>query len=712
MTRVARQAGLQGADELTLAASLPIEDAWIATELACGITSDELATLVARTFRAEVADLARAEPTAVHLLPASVAKRFCVFPVRDLDRSLEVATADPVNAGAEQEIAFASGRSPVLLIAPPRQITAAIEESYSPEMATAALLARMQNDLGDLQEVALAIEGEPEGVSESEITSGPVVRLTDLILAEAVARGASDIHIEPQPSGGVVRLRIDGVLSTTLQLPLAVESRVVSRVKIIGGLDITDRLRPQDGRARIVVGRRPYDLRISTVPTRNAEKAVIRILDGQASLTLADAGIQGGDLGRIGRALQHRHGIFVVTGPTGSGKTTTLYAALRTIVTEGINIMTVEDPVEYELPGLTQIQVKPKQGVTFASALRAILRQDPDVIFVGEIRDAETAEVAAQASLTGHLVLATLHANDAAGSIRRFLDLGLDRGTVAEVLRGSLAQRLVRRVCSACAEKVNGNPTAEETFLTAQLGIAPTVRAVGCPRCGGSGYLGRLPLTEFLEPTDRLATLIMEGASPFEIQAQAVREGMTTLLESGRERVRSGETTLLEVQRVLGTGRSDAEAAAPPSTPDVAAVAEATHPLADDDRAPEARHILLVDDDGTVRNIARAVLQKAGYRVSEASDGSEALARLVRGEHFSLMVLDLDMPMLGGREVLKAVRSTLATATLPVIVLTATSDHDAEIQLLEQGADDYLRKPLEPKRFLMRVNAALRRVTG
>jgi type II secretory ATPase GspE/PulE/Tfp pilus assembly ATPase PilB-like protein/ActR/RegA family two-component response regulator len=725
IVRVARDQDLTGAAQLDVATSAPIDVAWRTVERACGIDGDELCRVVAKAFRTRVADLPRAEATAVKLLPDSVARRFGVFPVRDLDRSLEVATADPANPDAEQEIAFASGRAAVLLIAHPEAIASAIASAYTPEAATAAILSRVEDDMAEAVEVGLSPEEQPESVTEEEVASGPVVRLTNLILAEAVTRGASDIHIQPTGRGGVVRYRTDGVLSPNLQMPLPVLLRVVSRIKIMGDLDIADRLRPQDGRARILVAKRPYDLRISTVPTRNAEKAVIRILDTQASTTLADTGIQHGDLARIRNALSHRDGIFVVSGPTGSGKTTTLYGALRDIATEDINIMTVEDPVEYELPGLTQIQVDPKQGVTFASALRAILRQDPDAIFVGEIRDPETAEVAVQASLTGHLVLATLHANDAVGSLRRFLDLGLDAPTLAEVLRGSLAQRLVRRVCPYCAAAVNGDATAEEAQLSEQLGVRPRMRAIGCERCAGTGYMGRMPVTEFLQPSATLAALVANAAPGAQLHAQAVQDGMRSLLDSGRARVQAGETTLQEVHRVLGTARDAEDAGGAASraaaTPRRAAV-DASGPVADSATAttrvsdPPAEsgetRVLLVDDDGTLRSIARSLLEKEGYCVEEANDGSEALARLSRGERFTLMVLDLDMPMLGGREVLKAVRASLATASLPVLVLTGTNEQDAEIQLLEQGADDYMRKPIEPKRFLLRVKAAVRRARG
>ena len=544
------------------------------------------------------------------------------------------------------------------------------------------------------------------------------MRLTNIVLHEAIRQRASDIHIQPTAGQGIVRYRVDGVLRTGLQMPLPVLERMISRIKIIGDLDITDRRRPQDGRARIVVERSKYDLRISTVPTRKAEKAVVRILSTQGWASLADTRIVEDHLEKIRGGLSHRHGIFVVTGPTGSGKTTTLYGALKSVATEDINIMTVEDPVEYELPGLTQIQVDDKQGMTFASALRAILRQDPDVVFVGEIRDGETAEVAAQASLTGHLVLATLHTNDAVGSIRRFIDLGLDAGTLGETLRGALAQRLVRGVCPHCAEAVSGSLTSHEDALVGRFGRSPVVRAMGCDRCAGQGYVGRLPVTEFISITPDLVRMVLDGASPFELQQQAIRDGMRPLIESALDRMAAGETTLEEVVRVIGSAdgprtASDADTPGAESgedSPEAAAGSvETARPDPAEDPDEETAHVLVVDDDRTNCVIVRGVLEAQGHRVSEASDGNEALARLTRGERFSLIVLDLDMPMLGGREVLAAIRSSLATHALPVIVMTGSSDPDSEIEMMEQVADDYVRKPIEPRRFLARVGAALRR---
>jgi type IV pilus assembly protein PilB len=724
LQRVAKREGLPGADDIRILAHASVEEAWDATRKACRLSGRELAAAVARSFRTQVADLTLAEPTATKLLPASVARRYGVFPLRDGDRALVVATSDPTNVHAEHEIGFASGRTPHLQIAPPRAIANAIEAAYSPDKVAEALLEGVSESVDDLVEV-VGVTDEVEEISAEESGTGPVVRLTNLILLEAVERGASDIHIQPIATGGVVRYRVDGVLRSGMQMPNPVLTRVVSRIKVMSRLDIADRLRPQDGRARMVVEGNHYDLRISTVPTRRAEKVVVRVLSTTQTHGLEDTNMPTREVERLRHVLGNRDGIFVVTGPTGSGKTTTMYAALHEIATEDVNIMTVEDPVEYELPGLTQIQVEPKQGVTFASALRAILRQDPDVIFVGEIRDLETAEMAAQASLTGHLVLATLHTNDAVGAIRRFTDLGLDHATVADTLRASLAQRLVRRVCPACAQPVSEPLTAVERHLERRYGARPMVRAIGCDECAQQGFRGRLPVAEMFVTSPAVQRLIVEGASVQVIREQVQEEGMTTLLEAGLQLVREGRTTLEEIARVVGDeGEGTMRVAPVTDSPEVSPRPEPSVPthlptpsirvapppfIEDEDERP---HVLVVDDDGATRAIARGLLEKEGYRVSEAADGSEGLVMLTRGEAFDLMVLDLDMPTLGGRETLKAVRGSVSTAGLPVVVLTGTQDPGAEIELMEQGADDYIRKPIDPPRFVTRVKATLRRAGG
>jgi Tfp pilus assembly pilus retraction ATPase PilT/CheY-like chemotaxis protein len=468
-----------------------------------------------------------------------------------------------------------------------------------------------------------------------------------------------------------------------MQIPLPVLARLISRFKVLGEIDISKRLSPQDGRARVAVEGKAYDLRISTVPSRGNEKAVIRVLDPYSAPTLENLGLPPAELQQFKSLLSQRDGIVLVTGPTGSGKTTTLYGALQALATPDVNIVTVEDPVEYEFPALTQIQVEPKQGVTFASALRAILRQDPDIILVGEIRDKETAEMAVQAALTGHLVLATLHTNDAIGAIRRLADLGLDRPSIVSTVRGSLAQRLVRKSCTECDGQ--GRNDARQ-----------------CEDCGGTGYRGRFAVVEVFTMSERFEQLILDEASPGRLLMEAEADGMRTMRRSGLDQVDSGLTTLAEVNRVLGGSLAEtvSEADGLPAEP------------LRDQQPNEAGHILLVDDDAVNRTMARALLEKQGFRISEAADGEKALQQLDACSDYSLMVLDLDMPRMGGREVLAAVRGRVATAGLPVVVLTGTQDPDAEIEVMRGGADDYIRKPIDPPRFIARVSAALRRARG
>ena len=431
---------------------------------------------------------------------------------------------------------------------------------------------------------------------------------------------------------------------------------------------------------------RVYDLRLSTVPTQDAEKAVIRLLDPKGIQRLAELELPDQELDQIRSLLSHREGIVMVTGPTGSGKTTTLYAALTELATGHTNIMTIEDPVEYRLPGVTQIEVEPRRNVTFAAGLRAILRQDPDVILVGEIRDPETAEVAAKAAMTGHLVLATLHANDAVGAIDRLQTLDLDRATIAATLRGALAQRLVRRVCEKCAEPIGTDPTVDELKLAARYNVTPTNRAVGCQHCDNTGYRGRLPLIEVFTVTRDISELIAKNATSTEIERAALAGGMRHLHEVARRWVDGGQLTLEEADRVLGEFGE-------PQAPSL----------------PIEPHILVVDDDSVARRIARRTLEQAGYKVSESADGETALRRLREDDPYSLVVLDLDMPHVGGREVVREVRNSAATAGLPVLVLTGTEGAGSEIELIDAGADDYLRKPLDPPRFISRVKAVLRR---
>ncbi|MEJ2678244.1 MAG: ATPase, T2SS/T4P/T4SS family [Gemmatimonadota bacterium] len=737
LVHVARRTGLPGAESLALEPGAPTAEAWLTVADALEINQDRLAEYVADYFRLTVTDLDEAEAKATKLVPEKIARQYQIFPVREDDRQLVVATSDPTNFAAEQALGFISGRKAVFEVSPPPFILEAINAAYSSDGMIEALLDRVDATIPDSITVVTE-DNNQEVVTEEDAKAAPVIKLTNLILRDAAQNGASDIHIEPGASGGTVRFRIDGVLRNYMQLPLPALVRVISRIKILGNLDIADKWRPQDGRTRILVEGRPYDIRISTVPTRDAEKAVLRLLKGGEAQKLTEIGLGDYELERLHQLLSFREGIVCVTGPTGSGKTTTLYAGIREMATGEVNIMTVEDPVEYELSGITQIQVQPKRGVTFASALRAILRQDPDVILVGEIRDLETAEVAVQAAMTGHVVLATVHTNDAVSTVARMVDLGLDRASIASTLRGSIAQRLVRKLCDECAEPIRGEMTEDEIRLAKMFNVRPAMRAVGCRRCADTGYRGRIPLQEVFLITSEIADMITESAPQSEIYKAALKEGMRPLLQVGLERVRNGETTLEELERVLGldteekkreekrsarasSGRDDEEPEGDggskrrrggkkktrkTASATEAALGEEVDDDADIDRAP---HILIVDDDPEDRLLVRTMLRKDGYLVSEAEDGDEALDMIAKHSGFSLVVLDLEMPRLDGRVVLQRLRSSVSTAGLPVVVLTGSTNPEDEYHLMENGADDYLRKPIDPPRFMARVKAAMRR---
>ena len=638
-----------------------IRDAWSMTIEALGESPHAVAARIAAQFRLEVADMHAGETRAVRLIPEAVARKYLVFPLREDDRRIFVATCDPANADAEQAIGFASGRTPTFLVATPKDLVAAIDETYSPNRVVEDLLQNV--DIGIEDAVTVVQETDFEALGNQDADAAPVVRLTNLLLRDAVVQGASDVHLEPGRTGGVVRFRVDGVLRNYMKMPMPALIRVVSRIKIIARLDIADRLRPQDGRATVRVDSKNYDLRISTVPARESEKAVVRVLRPDTATSVAHLGLAPVEMERTRRALACRDGIVIVTGPTGSGKTTTCYAAVRELATSEVNVMTVEDPIEYELPGITQIQVEPKRNVTFASALRAILRQDPDIIFVGEIRDLETAQTAVQAALTGHLVLGTLHANDSASAIQRLHDIGLDYASIAGSLRAAIGQRLVRRVCETCAGQ-------SET---------------GCMDCGYTGYRGRAPVMEVLVADARLHQMISRGAPTPELQQAAQDSGMRPMLVIANELVQAGITRPAEVDRVLGE-RLERPAAVPDST-----------------------SILVVDDDAVNRRLARTLLEKNGFSVVEAADGQAALEAVHANRNLSLVVLDLEMPRMTGLDVLKSLRKAMHTAGLPVVILTGADREDTEIELMDAGADDYIRKPIDPPRFVARIRATLRR---
>src|SRR5213596_2746229 len=518
------------------------------TLVAQKIVSDEqILTALATRFRLRIANLQDMDPTAKERVPEQLARRYQIVPLQATDSYLEVATANPFDIDAEKTLAFATAREVRMLLLAPSRIAEKLEELYRSDKAVDKLLEGIETstELVQLKEAPDEI-----AASEAEASQRPVVRLVDLIISEGILARSSDIHIEPEEGGVAVRYRIDGVLRQVMKIPRQAGLPLISRIKIMSSLDIADRLRPQDGRARVAVNGQPIDLRVSTLPASLGEKVVIRILDSRATVKSLDSlGLNTSEIEGIKRLLENHEGIILVTGPTGSGKTTTLYSCINLIKSEGVNIVTVEDPVEYRMQGIVQVQVQEKAGLTFASALRSILRQDPNVVLVGEIRDRETAQIAVQASLTGHLVLSTLHTNDAANAVTRLVDIGVEPYKIAAALRGVVAQRLMRKLCPNCKEVWMETPP-ERLKRWIPKGT-PLYRAAGCPDCAMTGYRGRFSILEILTMTAELERLIAAGEAADKIADAAKRGGMKSLWDSGLAHVTRGESTIEELTRVV-----------------------------------------------------------------------------------------------------------------------------------------------------------------
>jgi general secretion pathway protein E len=490
-----------------------------------------------------LAVVAAAGYPAAPVLPEQLGERFLreamVLPLAVTETGLELAMVDPFDRFARDAVAVAAGRPILPKVALAAELEAALTRLY-------------QADQRDQDQLAAAGGELDEDIARlrDRASEAPVIRLANSLIDRAVAERASDIHIEPGPHGLDLRFRIDGRLRQVEAPPKALHLPLLSRLKLMAKLDIAERRLPQDGRIRIVSGGREIDLRIATMPGSHGESMVLRLLDRSAvRLELESLGYGDAALATINALLQRRSGIILVTGPTGAGKTTTLYAALRMLATPDVKVMSVEDPIEYHLDGITQIQVKPAIGLTFATALRSILRHDPDIIMVGEIRDRETAEIAIQAALTGHLVLSTLHTNSAVATIHRLLDMGIADYLIAPTLVGVIAQRLVRRLCPDCArpapdgwrQRVAGGDEA------AALAVH---EPVGCPACHGLGYRGRVAVSEILALTEPLRQQILRRGSPHELQAAAAAAGMVTLRQDGFRKVVAGLTTVEEVLRL------------------------------------------------------------------------------------------------------------------------------------------------------------------
>jgi type IV pilus assembly protein PilB len=513
----------------------------------------QLAELLAEHFKIPYinVELVSFKADQLNEIPEAMARKHSVLPLQRDGKRLDVVMANPLDLDAIQDLSFLTGCKIYPAVCTRSQILEAIDRVYAGHLEGAgALMAAGATDAPDLH-----FSGGKASVLDAPLgTDAPVIKLLNLIMRKAIQLGASDIHIEPGIDEGTVRFRLDGLLSDHLKVPNQLHPALVSRLKILGRMDIAERRLPQDGSVRVKLEGQEADLRLSTIPLRSGEKAVIRILQATGgAFELDNIGFSPEDLVKVDRLIHRHMGMIIMTGPTGSGKTTTLYSMLNRIKARTINIVTVEDPIEYHYPGLNQMQVNADIKLTFAAGLRSILRQDPDVILVGEIRDAETAEIACRAALTGHLVFTTLHTNDAPSSITRLLDIGIPRYLAASVIIGIIAQRLVRRVCPDCSTPVEPDPEflASMGLASLNMGKGTFRKGKGCARCHDLGYKGRFGVFETLIPNSRIRDLILRGATEEDIRLAAQENGMRTLVEDGLEKVRFGETTLEDLVRVL-----------------------------------------------------------------------------------------------------------------------------------------------------------------
>jgi type IV pilus assembly protein PilB len=512
------------------------------------ITEGQLLLGLAEQMSLEFVDLRdeSVDAAAVALVPEVLARRHGIIPIGfDEDGRLRLAMSDPANVLAIDDVRTITERAVVPLVATHEDVLAAIDQYHNADVSVESTASELR------------VDDEPDsaGPLATESDNGPLVRFVNAIIQQAVGAGASDVHIEPGEREVQVRLRIDGVLHTVTRQRQSVHAGVVSRLKIMSDLDIAERRLPQDGRISLRSGGKEIDLRVSTLPTVQGEKVVMRILDKTTiQLKLADLGFLDHNYTRFERNFRRPYGMILVTGPTGSGKSTTLYATLNVLASPDVNVVTTEDPVEYQLPGINQVQINTKTGLTFPRALRSILRQDPDIVLVGEMRDHETAQIGMEAAMTGHLVLSTLHTNDAPSAVTRLSEMGIDGFLIASAVDCVLAQRLARRLCDSCHAPYQ--PTGGE-LCAAGLPWRdgeplPTLwRAVGCRRCGDTGYRGRLAIHEVMEVSETIEKLIVTGAATDQIRDVARAEGMLTLREDGLAKVLMGQTTLKEIARVI-----------------------------------------------------------------------------------------------------------------------------------------------------------------
>ena len=698
-------------------------------------TEGEVAKALAEALTLPLVDLGRTmvQPEAVRLLPRAVAERAGVLVVSSERNgaAITVATADPTNIVALDDVKLYTGAAElVVLVATESQVRDHLARSWS--------LSEDSTDVSTMFEGIDASETEVEEVALSGVDAGPIVRLVDVVLADAVRARASDVHVEPQSDELRIRYRVDGLLRDVMTVPRNAIAATVSRIKIVSGLDIAERRRPQDGRAKLTVDGMVVEARISTLPTLHGEKVVIRLLPRADNVPRLDGtGLTEPQLELVGNALVQAQGLILITGPTGSGKTNTLYAAIQQVSTPDRNIVTLEDPVEVQVRGITQVQVQEKAGLTFARGLRSILRQDPDIVLVGEVRDQETAELALQASLTGHLVLTTLHTNDAVAAVTRLVDMGVEPFLVASSLSLVVAQRLVRRPCKSCA--VPYVPSERTLSLLgiseAELTDATPLRGRGCAECGGTGYRGRVGVYEVLPVTAQMRQVLLTTPTEEAIGAAARAHGMLTLRASGLAAAHRGATTYEEVLRathVDSVNGPRCPSCARALADDMLCCPYYGTPVGDDRcagcdkpldpewstcpwcrtavRAPEPsadppRRLVVVDAGTDLLEVVGEAVGDAA-QVVHAATADEALALVAAGGVDGVLVA-AELPDLSGLDLVRLLEDEHGEHAPPLVLCTDDTSDEAAERARAAGAVDCLPTPVTAEAVATRLRPVL-----
>jgi type IV pilus assembly protein PilB len=657
------------------------------------ISEEQLATALSVQInvpRVDLPSLDIANPI-IDLIPREIAEAHVLMPYAKEGRRLMVAMSDPLNFTAIDDLRFRTGLEVVAAVTTESSILSAIEKYYRVEETVEDIL-RLGSDS---PEVEFMKESDEEGEAPQTLQqlgqTAPIVKLVTTIIMDAVKRRATDIHLEPRESHLQVRYRVDGNLHDAVKLPKRVQASVVSRVKILGSMDIANRMSPQDGSTKMRYEKKQLDLRISTLPAIFGEKVVIRILDSSSGLLpLAQLGVPELLIKRLQEAGSKSQGMIIATGPTGSGKTTTLYAFLQWLQDPAINIITVEDPVEYTIPGITQVAVREQSGLGFPAFMRSALRQDPDIILVGEIRDLDTAEIAIRAALTGHLVVTTLHTNDTVASVYRLLDLGVAPFLVSSSVSGIIAQRLVRRICPSCKTKIQ----ISDEDLPPEFGhLSHHYKGRGCGDCDYTGYRGQIGVYEYLDVDVHIRRLIANGTSEVALREEAVKRGMTPLFQDALRKVADGITTIAEVvgkvpYYVCGPGSSTTTRVPPERT-------EANELQA---------RVVVVGAHPKEADWLQATLTSAGYAPTVAGwlDAYEIVCK----EKPDAIILDLDKPGGNAAALTERLQSSLSTVTIPVLALLS-EDNQAQMGSLRTGVVGLLRKPLQSEQLVRLLDETL-----